>query len=489
MHHPYAHALRRAAQRHPFDVAVVDVKNDVCATWGELAHDAACIAGALAERGIGSGDLVIVRQSNTLDYLRLVMGIDWAGAAPVPTLGILSDSERDRIDSVVDPALVIDSEGDIGDLLAGRPIGPVDGLPSALSQVLFTSGSSGAPKGVVHSYASTAAAMAGWLAVSGLENGDVVLVTTPVSHAAGRLLEAGLLTGATVVLLASARAAGVVDAAKAHGVTHMIVVPTVLAELLEDERATSAELPSLEFVMYASAPASPSLIVRAQERLGPILHTCYGSTEAPLPVTHLDAIDHTAAASSSPELLLSCGGEFAFGAQIRIIDETGAEAPDGEPGQLAISTPGLAVGYWQAEEQWRERMAGDWFLTGDIGTVSGGRLFLSDRQDDMIITGGFNVFPTEVEGYLMGHPAVREAAVIGVPDQRWGEAVVAVVSTRAAVEQDVLIAYCRAGLSGHKVPKSIRFVEELPKSGHGKVARRTVREHLLSDTKSVHGAG
>lgn len=488
MEHPYVHALRRSAARNPHGLAIVDVGGMTSATWSELAVEVERLAGVLAGTGLGPGDRVVVRQYNSLPYLRTVLALGWIGAIPIPTLGILGPTERAHIDTITSAACIIDPSTEIAGVCAGTSA-PYDGPPTSLSQILFTSGSSGQPKGVMHTFASTAAAMAGWLAVSDLERDDVVIVSTPVSHAAGRLFEGALLAGAATVLLPNARAHGLVEAVHRYGGTHMIVVPTVLAEFLDHEDATAESLPSLQFVMYASAPASPRLIVRAHERLGPILHSCYGSTEAPLPLTHLNARDHMRAVTDTPDLLLSCGAEFEFGCQVRVVDESMREVPPGHTGQLVVSTPGLACGYWQQEDVWEGRVNGDWFLTGDLGSIRDGHVYLVDRQDDMIITGGFNVYPTEVENWLCEHPEVRDAAVIGVPDSRWGEAVVAVVSTRGDIEADALLAHCQQGLSKHKVPKEIHLVDDLPTSGHGKVSRRHVREMLMSGGPVIHGAG
>lgn len=489
MLHPYAHAIERAARLYPTMTAVVDVERGLERTWAALVDDVRRLASGMRALGANQADRIVIRQSNSLAYLELVFATGWLGAVPVPTLGILSAQERGTIDDAIRPRMIIDSLEDHGSLLGSEGISPVDGDPESLSQILFTSGSSGMPKGVMHSYSSTSAAMAGWYTVSQMKQSDVVLVSTPVSHAAGRLMEGALLAGARVVLLSSARADAIVNAVREHDVTHMILVPTVLAEFLDHPEATMESLPSLRFVMYASAPASPNLIIRAQEQLGPIIHTVYGSTEAPLPLTHLNAEEHARAMHQNADLLLSCGREFTTGCQLRIVDTDMRSVPEGEQGQLVISTAGLASGYWEQADVWNARRHDDWFLTGDIGTLRGGYLYLADRSDDMIISGGFNVFPTEVEHHLADHPCVREVAVVGIPDERWGEAVVAIVSLKDSCSEDELLTHCRSTLSRHKVPKSIVFLDELPKSGHAKVSRREAKRIAFGNAPSISGAG
>jgi acyl-CoA synthetase (AMP-forming)/AMP-acid ligase II len=458
-------------------------------TWGELEDAASRIAKHLVDQGVQRGDRIIVHQSNTLDYLQVILGIAWAGAITVPILSIISPDELKYIIAEIEPAAVIDPVNQAGELMMSERCDPNDGTGQSISQILFTSGSSGRPKGVVHYYESTAAAMEGWLSVSGMSQFDVTLVSTPISHASGRLFEAVLLTAATVVLSRSSRAEDILCAIETTQTSHMILVPTVLAELVNHERFTEHDVTSLRFLMYASAPASPTLIMRAQELFGPIIHTVYGSTEAPAPITHLDPSDHLRATTTNQELLLSCGREFRWGCQIQIVNEAREPVADGELGQMAIWTPALAATYWNQPELWDQRIDAGWFLTGDIARREQGFIYLADREDDMIITGGFNVFPTEVENHIVAHSLVSEVVVFGLPDSRWGEAVVAIVSGKSDLTERVIRDWCQNHLSRHKIPKQILIVDALPKNGHGKVSRRGVREYFYSDAELINGAG
>jgi acyl-CoA synthetase (AMP-forming)/AMP-acid ligase II len=468
---------------------VVEFAGNASNTWSELEDSASRIAHHLISSGVRPGDRVLVHQSNTLAYIQTILAVAWCGAAVVPALSILSQDELDYVIAEIQPTKIIDPVQDVTNMLFADRCDPVDGTGESISQILFTSGSSGRPKGVVHQYASTAAAMAGWLSVSAISNGDVALVSTPISHASGRLFEAVLLAGATVVMSSTSRSNAILGAIQQSRTTHMIVVPTVLADLVNDDDFVNYDLSSLRFLLYASAPASPTLITRAQELFGPIIHTVYGSTEAPTPITHLDPADHVRATTTNPELLLSCGSEFEWGCQIDILNELGEPVADDQLGQLAIWSPALAQTYWQQPDLWNQRLAGDWFLTGDIARRREGFIFLADRKDDMIITGGFNVFPTEVENHIAANELVHEVAVVGIPDARWGEAVVAVVSGDSNLTDSHILEWCQSALSRHKIPKRVLIVDELPKTGHGKVSRRVVRDHFFAGAGAINGAG
>ena len=498
MLHPYAHAIWRSGRRRPDDPAVVDVAGDQRLTWGELVSRAGRLAGALRRAGVGPGDRVCVVQANRAAYVEAVAATAWLGAAFVPVLGGLTARERDEIIAMVRPTVVIDTTaadpfGDLGG--PGDWVPPAQADPSTTAQILFTSGSTGTPKGVMHSFAGSRAAFAAWVRLVGVPGPPPrVLVTTPISHAAGRLLEAALPLGGTVVIQDGAAAEATLATIARFGVTHMLVVPTVLRRLVDEPSLASHDLSSLRFVMYSAAPAAASLVARAHTRLGEVLHTVWGSTELPAPNTHLGPAEHARGVAGEPRLLGSCGREFASDVQLRVVDDRLRDVPAGEPGQVIAAAGWLASGYWDRPDLWASRLHGDWFLTGDIGRVDDeGYLYLSDRVDDLIITGGSNVYPTEIETAVAEHPDVSEVSVVGLPDPQWGEAVTAVVVLRpgaASVEAaDAVLTHCRAHLARHKVPKRVIVVDELPRTPLGKVNRRAVRATLITDADPSPGVG
>ena len=528
MLHPYAHAIWRSGRRRPDDPAVVDVAGDRRLTWGELVSRAGRLAGALRRAGVGPGDRVCVVQANRAAYVEAVAATAWLGAAFVPVLGGLTVRERDEIIAMVRPSVVIDTTAanPFGDLGGpgdrGSPGGPGDWVPpvqadpSTTAQILFTSGSTGTPKGVMHSFAGSRAVFAAWVRLVGVPGPPPrVLVTTPISHAAGRLLEAALPLGGTVVIQDGAAGEATLATIARFGVTHMLVVPTVLRRMVDEPSLASHDLSSLRFVLYSAAPAAAGLVARAHTRLGEVLHTVWGSTELPAPNTHLGPAEHARGVAGEPRLLGSCGREFASDVQLRVVDDRLRDVPAGEPGQVIAAAGWLASGYWDRPDLWASRLHGDWFLTGDIGRVDDeGYLYLSDRVDDLIITGGSNVYPTEIETAVAEHPDVSEVSVVGLPDPQWGEAVTAVVVLRPgaaasaagpgsasaaasasasasadAEVADAVLAHCRAHLARHKVPKRVIVVDELPRNPLGKVSRRAVRATLIADTDPRPGVG
>jgi acyl-CoA synthetase (AMP-forming)/AMP-acid ligase II len=277
-----------------------------------------------------------------------------------------------------------------------------------------------------------------------------------------------------------------------HRVTMILVIPTLLRMLLDHPDAADAKLSSLRAVVYAAAPAAPALVRRSVERLGPVLYTGFGQTEAYGLNTWMGPEEHVAALDAGSERLSSVGRECAAFAQVRICAEDGSEVAPGEVGEICVCAAWVTPGFWKRPELDRARLRGGWLRTGDLGRMDAeGYVFLADRKEDKIITGGFNVYPAEIEGTLAEHPAVAECAVFAIPDPKWGEAVRAAVTLRPghAVDSGELIAFCKLHLARFKVPKAIDVLEELPKSGVGKILRRALREPWWKDQeRGVHGA-
>jgi acyl-CoA synthetase (AMP-forming)/AMP-acid ligase II len=277
-----------------------------------------------------------------------------------------------------------------------------------------------------------------------------------------------------------------------HRITMILVIPTLLRMLLDHPDAERADLSSLRAVVYAAAPAAPALVQRSLERLGPVLYTGFGQTEAYGLNTWMGPEEHVAALEAGGERLASVGRECTAFAQVRICAEDGSVAPAGDVGEICVCAPWATPGFWKRPELDRARLRAGWLHTGDLGRMDQeGYVFLADRKEDKIITGGFNVYPAEVEGVLAAHPAVAECAVFAIPDPKWGEAVRAAVTLRPShsTDADELTAFCKDRLARFKVPKAIDVLAELPKSGVGKILRRVLREPWWKDHESgVHGA-
>ncbi len=518
MIHPYAHYPARAARRWPGRIALVDGERR--RSYRELDERATRLARALIKLGLEPGERIAIVQENRIEYVETVIAIARAGGALVPLLGALTGAEhafmvRDAEARFVialgadaisrakeaageDASVLALAESDaapdlaaLADAEATEPVS-VDRSPNSLAQILYTSGTTGPPKGVTHSYASVTAAMGAWATALGVGPEDRLLGQLALSHFGGRAMDACWVAGATLVILPAADPKVMLGAIAEHGVTMILVIPTLLRMLLDHPDAAGADLSSLHAVVYAAAPAAPALVRRSIERLGPVLYTGFGQTEAYGLNTFMDPAEHMAALEAGGERLTSVGRECAAFAQVRICDEDGSELPTGEVGEICVCAPWVTPGFWKRPELDRERLRDGWLRTGDLGRMDAeGYVFLADRKEDKIITGGFNVYPAEIEGTLSEHTAVAECAVFAIPDPKWGEAVRAAVTLRPgfATDPEELIAFCKQHLARFKVPKAIDILEELPKSGVGKILRRALREPWWKNQeRGVHGA-
>lgn len=518
MIHPYAHYPARAAGRWPDRVALIDGERRL--TYRELDERATRLARALVAKGLAPGERVALVQENRIEYVETVIAIARAGGAIVPLLGALTGPEHafvvrdaearfvvalsaDSIPRAAEAAgthatvLALAKAENAVDLAAlaeaeSTERFSIDRAPGSLSQILYTSGTTGHPKGVTHSYASVSAAMGAWATAFRVGPDDRLLGQLALSHFGGRAMDTCWVAGATLVILPAADPKTMLGAIAEHGVTMILVIPTLLRMLLDHPDAANADLSSLRAVVYAAAPAAPALVRRSLERLGPVLYTGFGQTEAYGMCTFMDPAEHVAALEAGGERLTSVGHECSAFAQVRICDEDGGEVSIGEIGEICICAPWVTPGFWKRPDLDRERLRDGWLCTGDLGRMDAeGYVFLADRKEDKIITGGFNVYPAEIEGILAEHSAVAECAVFSVPDPKWGEAIRAAVTLRPGheVAPDELIVFCKERLASFKVPKAIDLLPALPKSGVGKILRRVLREPWWQDQeRGVHGA-
>ncbi|MAG30423.1 MAG: hypothetical protein CL908_05940 [Deltaproteobacteria bacterium] len=518
MIHPYAHYTARAARRWPERVALVDGERR--RTYGELDVRATRLARALVGLGLSPGERVAVVQQNRIEYVEMVIAIARAGGVVVPLLGALTrvehafmvgDAEARFVVALTDEAIARAGEAagegaevlsltpsdDASDLVrlaeavSSEPL-CVDRAPGSLAQILYTSGTTGHPKGVTHSYASASAAMGAWATACRVGPDDRVLGQLALSHFGGRGMDACWVAGATLVILPEADPGAMLAAIREHRVTMILVIPTLLRMLLDPPDAAETDLSSLRVVVYAAAPAAPALVRRSLERLGPVLYTGFGQTEAYGLNTFMGPEEHVALLEEGGDRLSSVGRECAAFAQVRICAEDGSEVAPGGVGEICVWAPWTTPGFWKRSDLDGERLQEGWLRTGDLGRMDArGYVFLADRKEDKIITGGFNVYPAEVEGALAEHPAVAECAVFAIPDPKWGEAVRAAVTLRPghSTDSDALLAFCREHLARFKVPKAIDVMPELPKSGVGKILRRALREPWWEgQERDVHGA-
>ncbi len=515
MIHPYSHYLRRAAERWPDKTALREADRSLA--YRELDERAGRLAAALLRLGVKPGERVAIVQENCTRYVEAVCAVARAGAVFVPMLGSLTEREHAYMVSDCGARVVI-GLGEAGaqrmahlagngleftglapgahpydyeTLIAGNdPADPgIDREPSALGQILYTSGTTGKPKGVMHSYASTAAGIGAWVSALGIAHEDRLLGHFPMSHFGGRVMDSSICTGATLHILPRPDPALILEAIGRERITVLLVVPTLMQMILEDPRAQRSKLTSLRLVLYAAAPASPSLVSRARGLFGPVLATGFGQTEAYGLNTFLSPAEHEKALAEGGERLASIGREACAWVQVRLLSPRGEEVAVGEVGEICVCAPWVMAGYWGNPRASDRALKNGWLRTGDLARRdAAGYYYLADRKEDMIITGGYNVYPKEVEDAISSLAGVKEVCVIGIPDKKWGEAVTAVVVAEGLSEA-AIIGHCRERLAHFKVPKQVKFVASLPKSAVGKILRRAVREPFWEGKeRRVHGA-
>jgi long-chain acyl-CoA synthetase len=434
-------------------------------SYRELAARAADYAARLRARAIGPGHRLAISLANRPELVVTVLGGLAAGATVAPLDPLLKADERADILADLAPALVVEAEPD-GSLREHPDDGGTLGAPAAL--VLYTSGSTGRPKGAVLSHAALTFANRSWGGpVIGLRDDDVVLAALPLSHAFGLngALLAPLLAGVTVRLMERFVPEAVAEVLTRDAVTVLPGVATMFHRLLDLRDFAGA--PRLRLGVSGAAPCPWDLAEAWRARTGVRIVRGYGSTEMFRPLSYL---------ADEPTDYPDCVGRPVPGVEIRIVDDEGSAATPGEDGELLIRTPAVMDGYLGNTEETRAVLADGWFRTGDLARLTpDGYVAIVGRKRERIKRGGYSVFPAEVETVLLAHPAVSEAAVIGVPDAALGEEVAAFVVLTSAAAAEELIAWCRERLAAFKYPRRITVLPSLPRSATGKILKARLR--------------
>jgi acyl-CoA synthetase (AMP-forming)/AMP-acid ligase II len=501
---------RRNARRYPHKTAVVF--GDTELTWAALDERANRIGTYLLSRGLRAGDHVAVFARNTLEWPELIFGLAKAGLVLVPVnvrlaageaSYVLDDSgcraavvHRDQAEAFADVVQPLDAVVEIGGsalgpsydsaLEAGRAVDPTppELVPDAIQFLLYTSGTTGRPKAVVNEHRGMLAQCFDTSIVTEARHDDVMLAITPFFTAGGMVRTlAWLFLGQTMVIHPRFDPAATLADVERRRVSMTTFIPTMLLRTLQElEGGPARDLSSLRRISYGSAPVPPGLAREAMDRLGCDLQQRYGLTEAGGQVTILTPADHRAMVAGKDHLAQSCGRETPQ-SEIRIVGDDGKELPRGEVGELAIKAESVARGYWKrpAETEATFRTTGLW--SGDLGRMDDeGYVYIAGRKTDMIISGGFNVYPAELERVIGSHPEVHLVAVVGAPHPEWGETPVAVVvpTTGADVEtlEDGLRRLCRDELAGYKQPRRFEFRTELPLTPAGKILKGEIRAGL-----------
>jgi long-chain acyl-CoA synthetase len=498
--------LGRARQLFASEVAMVS--EGLRLTYADLWTRCRRLAGALTRLGIEPGDRVAVLALNSHRYIESYLGVPASGRAVVPLNTrhaepelryaledagarlLITDRDPGALAKSVERVIRLPDEYER--LLAAAPEAELGvGIgEDTLAGLFYTGGTTGAAKGVMLSHRNLMANTVHWLVAVQQGREDVFLVMAPMFHAAGSAaVLATVWVGGRQVILPGFDPVAALDAIAAEQITITLGVPTMIAALAEEQLARPRQVETMRMICHGGSPIATEVVRRAHAAFprAEITHL-YGATEmAPL-----------ATALRREETLLdgalarSCGQAVA-GVDVRIVDDRGYELPIGETGEVVVRGPNIMSGYWNKPAETAAVLRDGWYHSGDLGFVDAqGHLFLVDRAKDMIISGGENVYSTEVEEVLYLHPAVLEAAVFGVPDAKWGEAVHAVVVPRPGHEVDPLelIAFCRERIAGYKVPKQIDLRREaLPKSGPGKVLKRELRAPFWPASSSTFMAG
>jgi long-chain acyl-CoA synthetase len=494
-------------------------------SYQEFYDRALAVGGNLLGRGLAPGDRVAFVLANSPRVLETIYGCFAAGLIVVPINARLHPREIAYIvENSGARALIHGPEYDAGisgilDEFAGVEhrfcTGPAEGTiaydellspagalpvhadadPEDACWLFYTSGTTGRPKGATWTHRVVRVMLMNYLAdVHNIQPGEVVLHAAPMSHGSGIVALPAVARGATNVIMATAsfdpRAMfGVIQDQRVGHIAFL--APTQIIKMLEDFVPGEYDLSSLKAICYGGAPIYVEHLRQAMEAFGPVFAQIFGQGEAPITITGLTPAAHAQLLAAGDERIGSAG-TIRTDVEARAVDEEGNALPPGAAGEIVVRGDVVMKGYWNNPEATAEAIRDGWLHTGDIGTFDErGYLFLLDRAKDMIVSGGNNVYPREVEEILVTHPAVANAVVLGIPDDYWGEAVHAVVVLEPGADAtaEEIIAHCGNSLAGYKKPKAVDFVDDLPVSGYGKVLRREVRDRYWEGHDRRVGGG
>ncbi|TFG96677.1 MAG: long-chain-fatty-acid--CoA ligase [Myxococcales bacterium] len=503
-----------------FDVHAREHPQHPCISFGgrtlsyaEAAAESHRLARALLASGLGPGDRFGLLAKNALEYLLFFLAGSKTGIVPVPLnyrlappelAYILNDARtrlvvaRGECTLALDPVrgscpeaktwVALDAPDAAGWTDYQEWIGRESSLAPEQDPAtgaddlyqMYTSGTTGRPKGAILSQRAVIDHLFQQLLLLQLPPRERVLLVAPLYHAAAALTALGaLVAGSTAVIHEDFVPQAVVQALSEDGITRTTLVPAMIqACLVAVPDVASRRYDALKLIVYGASPIAADVLRRALEVFRCDFAQGYGMTETTAALTFLSPDDHRRALAEKPELLLSAGRALP-GTKLRVVRADGSDAAPGEIGEILGRGPQLMRGYWNLPDASAEALRDGWMHTGDAGTLDAeGYLYLQDRVKDMIVSGGENVYPREVENVLFGHPAVADVAVIGVPDPKWGEAVKAIVVLRQGAEAtpEALVQYCRGQLGGYKCPRSVDFVDALPRNPSGKVLKKDLRE-------------
>lgn len=493
--------IREWAREKP-DVPAL-IEDDRTLSFAGLAKRTAQVVAALQAAGLGTGDRIAWFGKNSDLYFTLFYGAARLGVVMVPVGWRLSPAEVGYIVGDTEARLLFAGHGfedvarDVAASLphvervlsdaqarawidAATPSDFVAAGPGDAVLQLYTSGTTGNPKGAVLSnlnlFGLRIPATEADIPWSVWQEGEVALVAMPCAHIGGTGLGVmALAAGVPAYVLAEFTPDGVLDAVEKGGVTRFFMVPAALQMVINHPRAATTDFSRLRYIIYGAAPIPLELLRECIRVFGAEFIQAYGMTETTGTIVSLWPEDH----DPNGNIRMRAAGRALPGVELKVVDENGNEVPTGEVGELMTRSSNNMLGYWKLPEATANTVSADgWIRTGDACYLDeDGYLFIHDRMKDMIISGGENVYPAEVESAIYGHPAIAEVAVIGVPDEKWGEAVKAVCVAKPgmAIDEADVIAWTRAKIAPFKVPKTIDVIDALPRNASGKILRKDLR--------------
>jgi len=506
--------INRASEEFPDHMAVI--YQNIRRTFGNLNRRVNRFANGLLGLGIKKGDRVGMLLKNCCEFVEIDFALSKTGIVRVPLNARLTSSEHEYMlndsgantlifgeefsDSIlkIKPNLktvkefIRVSEGfikenvldafDYEDLIKknpqDEPIGEIG--EEDLHTLFYTSGTTGKPKGAMLTQKSWANVAINLILDYGpITEDDVILNLQPLSHGAGFFVLPFFIRGATNVLVPEFNPSLIFETIERERVTVLKLVPTMLYRLMESPDKTRYDLSSLHSIIYGGSPIAVPRLIEAIQFFGKKLAQLYGQAEAPMCISTLSKRDHILEGAEEIVKRLSSAGKPCVNVEVKVVDENRRELPPGEVGEVIVRGYHMMKGYWNLPEATAEVLRDGWVYTGDLGYFdSNGYIFLVDRKRDVIISGAFNIYPKEIEDVIVTHPKVKEVAVIGIPDEKWGEAVKAVVVPKEGkrVTEEEIIDYCRNRMASFKKPKTVDVVEELPRNPYGKVLKTALRE-------------
>ena len=507
----FASVLDACAASYPHRIAVVDDGETL--GYSQFVGDVRALGRGFRSRSLNAGDRVAVLMRDGVDLARTMYAALWAGLTVVPLnarlapadLGLmladcgaralcfdrnLAESAEEILTGVEIPHTFSTSDAAIlkhgmrlSAVASGQSradSGPADVDPEQPAFVIYTGGTTGRPKGVIHSQRTMLSAMFSYALEGYVDRGTIHAHVAPMTHAGLIAFLPVLMRGGTNVLLGGFDPQRLIRTIERERITSTMLVPTMLSVLLEQPELARADLSSLHTLRYGASPISVETLQSATAALGPVLVQAYGQTEAYSQISLLSKEDHLLI-PDRPELALSCGRPVSI-SEVRIFGTDGRPIATGEVGEIVLRGPHIMLGYHDRPQETEDAFVDGWLRTGDLGRFDDeGLLYISGRLKDMIITGGFNVYPTEVERALNEHPAVRASCVFGVPDAKWGEAAHAIVVLEpgAQADPDEITRFVRQRKGGVLTPKRISIADAVPLTSVGKPDRGAARR--LSD--------